>query len=143
MHHGQQQYYFRSTTAEAARTAPEPRTHPPKDPRFTAVAQQGRTAGVRELQALLCWRATICNPSTAAPTCSPHAIRYPNPYPNLNPILLHLNRSRVPKGIRSGRDQGRGVDQIKSRCGLLSPPVQHKNTILGCGLHLGAEVHRS
>ena len=43
--------YSNSTTAEAARTAPDPATHPPKDPRctLTAAAQQGRIAAVREL----------------------------------------------------------------------------------------------
>ena len=38
---------YSRTTAEAARTAPDPPTHPPKDSRCTA-AQQGRTAAVRE-----------------------------------------------------------------------------------------------
>ena len=36
-----------STTEEAARRAPDPPTHPPRDPRCTAAAQQGRTAEVR------------------------------------------------------------------------------------------------
>ena len=36
--------YSSSTTAEAARTAPDT----PKDPRCTPAAQQGRTAAVRE-----------------------------------------------------------------------------------------------
>ena len=43
---------------------------------------------------------------------------------NPNPILLHLlRRSRVPNGIRSGRDEGRGVDQLRW-CGQLSTPFQ-------------------
>ena len=45
------QYYSSRTTTEAARTAaPDPPTHPPKDPRCTAAAQQGRTAAVREFE---------------------------------------------------------------------------------------------
>ena len=37
-----------STTAEAARTAPAPPTHSPKDQRLTAAAPLGRTSAVRE-----------------------------------------------------------------------------------------------
>ena len=37
-----------SSSTKAARAAPDPPTHPPKDPRCTAAAQQGRTAAVRD-----------------------------------------------------------------------------------------------
>ena len=51
--------------------------------------------------------------------------RFPNPSPILVHLLLILiGVSRVPNGMRSGRDEGRGFDQLKSRCGLLSSPVQ-------------------
>ena len=79
--------------------------------------------------------AIIYSPWTASLNCSPHAI--PLPEPHGNPILVQLpSRSRVPNGRRSGRDQGRGVDHLKWRCGLLSTPVQPfelyqtQNTIL-------------
>ena len=48
---------------------------------------------------------------------------YPNPNPNCIPVHL-LSGNRVPNRIRSGRDRGRGVDQLKSGCGLLTTPVQ-------------------
>ena len=38
--------------------------------------------------------------------------RYPSPKPNSILVLLFSGR-RVPNGMRSGRDQGRGVHQIK------------------------------
>ena len=34
-------------------------------------------------------------------------------------IFAALSRSRVPNGVRSGWDQGRNVEELKWRCGLL------------------------
>ena len=48
----------------------------------------------------------------------------PNPYPNPNPMVVRpLRGSRVSNGIPSERDEGRGVDQLKWRCGLFEHPV--------------------
>ena len=59
-----------------------------------------------------------------------------------------VSGSGVPNGMKSGRDRGRGVDQLKRRRGLLSTPFQQfqqkkhcNNIMIGYGLYLRAAVH--